>query len=1008
LLPAAPYEMIAVKPRRCFRSVQVRCARASDQMAIMSGPADRGRQLRAPALVGRRAELAVLQAEVERARAGEFRCLLLPGEPGVGKTRLARELLGLPQMIGLLAAAYPWGSTTPFGMWAEALEGYLRDRTRSEVVDLCAGFLDDLGGLLRTVAAARGRAPGRDPPRARLLQGLAALLGNLARRVPVVVVFDDAHEADASSWEALAYLARCLPSARVLFVATARPVELADSPVATDALLALEQENCLRRLPVEPLSADGLRELAAAVGPGDPPSGLVEWLGERTRGNPLFALALLQALTEEGGDPAAPSLRSLPEAVTARVTSRMRRLGVPAVEVLERLAVMGRPVELRSLIGLTGHAPDALSAILAVLLHSGLVSEEERGRDLRYEIAHPLVRDAIYQRIGGARRQLLHREIGRGLLGAGRLGEAAPHIGISASPDDTQAIDVLCSAARQAEERQAYREALEILGSLTDLLPAGDPRWRGVVDALSWQPQWVVDHRADAHARFGVLAMRRMDAVLTPLPEPAVHGAVKFRLASFLAWGTGSLVEAEGECRAALRLFKQAGDQRSALLAEHELAFVRGLRGNLPALRTGASRVADAAAACGDEFVLRRAARTLAMTELICGRFADAHQWGDQAMELARRAGDRYTLLAGLATRAQSLALEGRIAEAWRPLGEAEAIDAGWQDYWVHESSCTVYWLAGEFSRAVSQGERALSLIPAAVSKRRAFGLACAALSAAEAGDLNTAATIMDRVRPAYIEGDWFFQSDWIVHVDAMLRWRAQRPQEALTAMCGASERSVAIGALPVASMILGDVAEVAALDGDLAATVRAARELNTIAGEVDRDLYRGLAEIAAAWAALASGDGSGAAGQAQHAVDLLSGLGYHAFCGRALDVLGRALSSDSPRRAVPALKAAAETFGACGAVWRRHRVVQRLRKLGPPARTAVAALSGPSSLTRREREVARLAAAGSTAREIGERLFIGERTVEGHLARIYAKLGVGSKLQLVARAAEFGLTGEE
>jgi hypothetical protein len=122
---------------------------------------------------------------------------------------------------------------------------------------------------------------------------------------------------------------------------------------------------------------------------------------------------------------------------------------------------------------------------------------------------------------GGARRQLLHREIGRGLLAVGRLGEAAPHIGISAAPDDTQAIDVLCSAVRQAEERQAYREALEILGSLTDLLPAGDPRWRGVVDALSWATQWVVDHRADAHAGFdGVLAMRRMDAVLTPCRNP--------------------------------------------------------------------------------------------------------------------------------------------------------------------------------------------------------------------------------------------------------------------------------------------------------------------------------------------------------------------------------------------------------------------------------------------------------------------------------------------------------
>jgi DNA-binding CsgD family transcriptional regulator len=354
------------------------------------------------------------------------------------------------------------------------------------------------------------------------------------------------------------------------------------------------------------------------------------------------------------------------------------------------------------------------------------------------------------------------------------------------------------------------------------------------------------------------------------------------------------------------------------------------------------------------------------------------------------------------------LALEGRIAEAWGPLSQVEAVDAGWQEFGVYELSCTIYYLAGEFSRAVSQGWRVLSLIPGPVSKRRVFGLAFAALSAAEMGATGTAAKIMDRVRPAYADGDWFAPSDWIIHVDAVLRWRALHAEDALAAMSAAAERAIAIGSRPVAAMIAGDVAELAARDGDVLTATRFARELSKIAAHIDRDLYRGLAEIAAAWAALASGDSNSAAGSAQHAVDLLSGLGYRAFSGRALDVLGRALSSDSPRRAVQALRAAAETFEACGAAWRRDRAVQRLRKLGPAARTAVAALSGPSSLTRREREVARLAVAGGTAREIGQRLFIGERTVEGHLARIYAKLGVGSKLQLVARAADFGLTGEE
>src|SRR5262249_5234297 len=174
--------------------------------------------------------------------------------------------------------------------------------------------------------AASGKAPRREPPRARLLQGMAALLGGLASQAPVVVLFDDAHEADASSWEALVYLARCLRAAPVLVVATARSAELAASAVAPRAVLALEQEDCLRRLPVGPLSADGLRALAAAVGSADPPPVLMTWLSERTRGNPLFALSLLQALMEEGGDPSAPTVRSLPEAVATRVMGGIRPL----------------------------------------------------------------------------------------------------------------------------------------------------------------------------------------------------------------------------------------------------------------------------------------------------------------------------------------------------------------------------------------------------------------------------------------------------------------------------------------------------------------------------------------------------------------------------------------------------------------------------------------------------------------------------------------------------------
>src|SRR5215470_17481733 len=125
-------------------------------------------------LVGRGAELAELRRELQRAAAGEFGIVLLLADPGIGKTRLAREFLGRTRgrVVGLSARAYPLGETASFGVWSEALDTHLRGLPPDEITELCGGFLDDLAPLLRSVAAVRGSAGG-EPPRRRLLEGFA-------------------------------------------------------------------------------------------------------------------------------------------------------------------------------------------------------------------------------------------------------------------------------------------------------------------------------------------------------------------------------------------------------------------------------------------------------------------------------------------------------------------------------------------------------------------------------------------------------------------------------------------------------------------------------------------------------------------------------------------------------------------------------------------------------------------------------------------------------------------
>jgi len=147
--------------------------------------------------------------------------------------------------------------------------------------------------------------------------------------------------------------------------------------------------------------------------------------------------------------------------------------------------------------------------------------------------------------------------------------------------------------------------------------------------------------------------------------------------------------------------------------------------------------------------------------------------------------------------------------------------------------------------------------------------------------------------------------------------------------------------------------------------------------------------------AALAAGDHDLAAQHAQEALRLLGRHGHRLLEARASALLGRALIAADRSEAIQRLGHAADLFAACGARWRRQQTLMELQRLGKPGRRAAAAAFGAGSLTDREQQVVALAVEGLTAKAIGQRLHIGERTVETHLAHAYVKLGVRSRWEL-------------
>jgi len=948
----------------------------------------------------------VLEDELTRAEEGNFRMVLLTGEAGVGKSRLGRELLVRhPESTGLVAQAYPLAASAAFGLWTEALDPFLAPLADEEVVALCGGLLDDLASLFHRVALVRGSVPERDPPLPRLLQGLARLLGNVLERTPLVVLLDDVHFADASSWEALRYFARHLDDARLLVLATSRPAELAGNDIAAPVLFGLDQDALLSRVEVTPLGRPALRELTESVIERPAPRALVDWLGARSQGNPLFAIGLLRALIEEGGDLSAPHLSRLPEGLTERVTSELRRLDAPSQELLELMAVVGRPVSFGDLTALTGRPFEDLGPILAELVKARVVDEDDRSGELGYELQHPLVRDVIYQATSGAQRRLLHRQAARSLLQTGHLAEAALHFARSAERGDSEAVEVLLDAMRQAERREAYHEALQLQAELVDLLPADDHRWLEVLEAMYARAEWLIDHRAETDAPVAVKALRAIDGLLEDSSDDARRAIVKFRLANFLAWGMGDLEAANEACLQAHELFERCGDQRQALLAVRELAWIKGLRGDLAGMGDDARALVDAADAAGDRFVAMQGLAAVSYSANFSGAFAEAETALRRAAAIARKDDKAYRLTIVLGGLALGLTLQGRPAESTALFEEAKAANPAYRDSILVELEALVRWIAGDFAGSLAAAREAVAWLPAASSRRRAPGPIYGALSALEADDEAEAARLLERGRAMLGDRSFSFYLGGVRWAEAILVWHSHGAAECVTLLRAAASQVQDMESRPNAACVLFDLAEAAADAGDAAAAAQAAEDLNAVAEFIGLPGYWGMAAAASAWAAVAAGESARADAAARQAIELMSSTGWKCHIARCHYALGRSLSTDSRAEAVASLERASEMLEECGSTWRRTRCLEALRRLGTVGRRAAAAALGPGSLTRREREVARLAATGMSARDIAESLFVGKRTVETHLASVYAKLGVDSKLQLVRRASELGLS---
>ncbi|MCW3047550.1 MAG: transcriptional activator domain, partial [Solirubrobacterales bacterium] len=352
-----------------------------------AGPPDQA--FDGPPLVGRDAELAALLALWERVRAGSGALALIGGEGGIGKTRLAGELVARARAQGARTAscaALDLGGAPPFGLWAELL-AHLARELAPPTPD--AQWPEELARLAPALPRRLGRPPAPtadvapDLARARLFEAAVELAEHATSDRPLVILFDDVHLADAPSLELAAYVARRIAGLPVLLVLTRRMTPRRD---AVDALLhaARARRVITAEIDLDPLGRADVERLVGTVAALDARGR--DRVVAAADGNPLLALESARAAAR-GDEGPPPSLR-------ATVRAAVSGLPAPARRTAELAAVAGRDFDRAELLAL------AEPAAVLDAMDCGLF----RSADGRFGFRHALLRDAVYADLEDARR----------------------------------------------------------------------------------------------------------------------------------------------------------------------------------------------------------------------------------------------------------------------------------------------------------------------------------------------------------------------------------------------------------------------------------------------------------------------------------------------------------------------------------------------------------------------------------------------------------------------------
>jgi len=411
-------------------------------------------------LVGRTTELGFVGDAIDRVVDGHGSVLLFAGEPGIGKSTLARMAadLGAEQDIPVYWG-FSWeaGGAPAYWPWTQLLRSLVSEQ------QVGTEQLLPLAQILPEVSAGESGRSELQPDQARfqLLESVRVLLATLANVSPLMLILEDLHAADSDSLHLLHYIARHAASLPILIVGTYRDVE-ARSTEDTEALWRTSRDATVLQL--THLDEAGVREYLQLHGSYAVDDDAVQKLLNTTAGNPLFLSELVGLLAHD--EAASNSGAPLPDNVQQVIRQQVSLLPGVTVTTLASASVLGREFGAPGLAELIHASENDILRQLQKAIDSAILRPPIDGR---YRFAHTLYRDVLYQDLDATEREKLHLQCAgrlQHLIDAGdadRWSELATHLEGAGPQHRLAVIDALRHAAARAQERLAFEDAAALL-----------------------------------------------------------------------------------------------------------------------------------------------------------------------------------------------------------------------------------------------------------------------------------------------------------------------------------------------------------------------------------------------------------------------------------------------------------------------------------------------------------------------------------------------------------------